>query len=424
MMFALKNHTPKLTNRHGLVAALDVGSSKVCCLIVDTTGEAPRVVGIGHQVSRGLRGGTVVDMEAAENAVRSTVDAAEQMAGETIRSVLVSVSCGHPASQLVAHEVSVAGHEIGDGDLRRILNVDSMIKEGPADKELLHAFPVGYRIDGSRGVRDPRGMYGERLGVNMHLVWADAGPLRNLLTCIRRCHLEVGRLVVAPYASALACLVAEERHLGVTLIDMGGGTTSIAVFFDGELVHSDVIPIGGGHVTTDIARGLSTPLAHAERMKTLYGSVIPSPSDDREIIKVPVIGEEEETEASQVPRSVLVGIIRPRVEETLEMIRVRLKDAGFDKTGGRRLVLTGGACRLPGTVELAGQILDKQARLARPRPLDGLADAATSAAFATCVGMILHGIEPRTDAPVLPLHPLPENRGRLGWFGQWLRENF
>ena len=225
-------------------------------------------------------------------------------------------------------------------------------------------------------------------------------------------------------AAALACLVDDERQLGATVIDMGGGTTSIAVFFDGELIHTDVIPIGGIHVTTDIARGLSTPISHAERMKTLYGSVLPSPSDDREIIRVPVVGEDDDSEVSQVPRSMLVGIIRPRVEETFEMVRTRLEDAGFDKVAGRRLVLTGGASQLPGAVELAGQILDKQARPGRPRPMDGLAEAACSAPFATAVGLINYCAGGLAERSGRAYRPMEEPRGRIGRLGQWFRENF
>jgi cell division protein FtsA len=425
MRSALRSDAPQGNNPSGLIAALDVGTSKICCLIAQVDGDGrPRVRGIGHQESRGLRGGGIVDMDAAESAIRATVEAAEQMAGENIREVLVNVSCGHPASKLIAYEVSIAGHEIGDADLRRVLNPAQAMRDLTPDREIIHAIPVGYRIDGSRGVRDPRGMFGDRLGVNMHLIGTDAGALRNLTSCVRRCHLDLAGRVVSPYAAALACLVDDERQLGATIIDMGGGTTSIAVFFDGELIHTDVIPIGGVHVTTDIARGLSTPIAHAERMKTLYGSVLPSPSDDREIIKVPVVGEDDESEVSQVPRSMLVGIIRPRVEETFEMVRTRLEDAGFDKVAGRRLVLTGGASQLPGAVELAGQILDKQARPGRPRPMDGLAEAACSAPFATAVGLVNYCVGGLAERPGRAYRPIEEPKGRIGRLGQWFRENF
>ena len=426
MRWAREGNGARQRNPAGLVAALDVGTTKICCLIARTAGEEePRVVGIGHQISRGMRGGAVVDMGAAETAIRATVEAAERMAGENIREVTVNVSGGSPTSRLVAYEVSIAGHQIGDADLRRILGPAQVLKEKSQDRELIHVIPVGYRIDGNRGVRDPRGMFGDRLGANVHLIGADAGAMRNLATCIARCHLGIGARVVSPYASATACLAADETKLGVTLIDMGGGTTSMAVFFDDELVHTDVIPIGGDHATNDIARGLLTPLAHAERLKTLHGSVLPSPCDDREILKVPLIGEEDDDhDGNPVPRSMLVGIIRPRVEETLEMVRARLEDAGFDRVVGRRVVLAGGASQLPGTVNLAGQVLDKRVRLGRPKVINGLAEAMLGPAFATCVGLLSHSLENRADGPGGSYRPMEEPRGRFGRLGQWLRENF
>ena len=363
-------------------------------------------------------------MDAAEAAIRVTVEAAEQMAGETIRGVVVNISGGQPESRLIAYEISIAGHEIGDADLRRVLDPACVADEPPRERDVVHAIPVGYTIDGNRGVRDPRGMFGDRLGVNMHIVTAAAGARRNLASCVARCHLGIESQVVSSYASALACLVEDETQLGVTLIDMGGGTTSIAVFFDGELVHTDSVPVGGVHVTNDIARGLTTPLGHAERMKTLYGSAIPSPSDDREVLKVPVIGEEDTGESSQVPRSMLVGIIRPRLEEIFEMARARLAATGFDKVAGRRVVLTGGASQLMGVRELAAMILDKQVRLGRPRPINGLAEALCGAAFATCSGLMTYAVNDPADASYRAYHPMEEPRGRLGRLGQWIRENF
>ncbi len=410
--------------RIGLVAALDVGTAKVCCFIARGGDKGLEIVGIGHQVSRGLRCGAIVDMDASEAAIRATVEAAEQMAGENIRQVIVNLSGGVPKSRLIAYEFSIAGHEIGDSDLRRLLDPAALGGELDGARELIHAIPVGYSIDGNRGVRDPRGMYGQRLGVNMHTISAATGAVRNLEVSISRCHLDVETKVVSPFASALACLVDDEKQLGVTLIDMGGGTTSIAIFFDDELVHVDSIPVGGIHITNDIAQGLSTPLTHAERMKTLYGSAIPSPSDDREVIKVPMIGEEGATEASQVTRSMLVGIIRPRLEETFEMVRSRLDEAGFDKVAGHRVVLTGGASQLSGARELAAMIMDKQVRMGRPRPIAGLAEAVSGPAFATCAGLLAYAASNPSPGPGAAYRPMEEPNSRLGRFGQWIRENF
>ena len=411
--------------RSGLIAALDIGTTKICCFIAKPSGEGGgRIVGIGHHVSHGLRSGGIVDMDAAEASVCETVELAEQMAGENIRDVVVNISGSSLKSKLIAYDISIAGHQIGDADLRRILDPSPALAEAPQDQEQIHAIPVGYTVDGSRGVRDPRGMFGERLGVNMHIVSAASGPVRNLTTVVNRCHLELDSLVVSPYASALSCLVEDETSLGVTMIDMGGGTTSLAVFFDGELVHIDAIPIGGMHVTNDIARGLSTPLAYAERMKTLYGNAIPSSSDDRAVIKVPLIGDDESAEATPVPRSMLIGIIRPRLEETFELVRSRLAAAGFDRVAGPRVVLTGGACQLPGARELAANILEKQVRIGRPKPIEGLAEAVSGPPFTTCSGLLAYAFNNLAESPRGAYRPMEEPNGRLGRIGQWLRENF
>ena len=425
-----KNATHKRA-RNGLVAALDIGTTKVCCLIARLSGERGKgpgeelkITGIGHQVSKGLRSGTIVDLDETEASIRSTVEAAEQMAGENIQGVVVNLSCGQPKSRLIAYEISIAGHEIGDADLRRILDPSVLTNGLAKERELIHTIPVGYSIDGNRGVRDPRGMFGERLGVNMHVISGLSGAFRNLETGVVRCHLDVDHKVVSPYASGLATLVEDEIQLGVTCIDMGGGTTSISVFFDGELVHTDSIPVGGVHVTNDIARGLSTPLGQAERMKTLYGNALGSASDDREVITAPLVGEEKSSEASHIPRSMLVGIIRPRIEEILEMVRDRLQAAGFDKVAGRRVVLTGGASQLPGVRELASSIINKQVRMGRPKAMEGMAEAITGPAFSTAVGLLHYAIRNNAEAPSAAYYPPEQTNRGFGRFGQWIRENF
>jgi cell division protein FtsA len=396
----------------------------VCCLIARGDAEGTRVVGIGHHASQGVRNGALVDLDAAEATIRTTVEAAERMAGDNIRGVVVNVSTGAPRSRMVAYEVSVSGHEIGEADLRRILDPVGFAESIPTEHHIVHVIPVGYSIDGCRGVRDPRGMFGQRLGVNLHLITASSGAVRNLTTCVTRCHLEVEGKVASPYAAALGCLVEDETQLGVTLIDMGGGTTSVAVFFDSELIHTDVIPYGGLNVTLDLARGLSTPMTQAERIKTLFGSCQPSPADGRQIIEVPPIAEDGAAEPTHVPRSMLLGIIRPRVEEILETVRTRLQDAGLERVAGRRVVLTGGACQLPGTAELAGQILDKQVRVGRPRGVDGLPDAIAGPAFATCAGLLRFAANQAEQSGEAIYRPTRAAPGRFARVVDWLRENF
>jgi cell division protein FtsA len=415
---------PKL--RHGLIAALDVGTTKVCCFIARANDDGSlKVLGIGHHLSRGMRNGAVVDMDEAETAIRATVDAAEQMAEERIREVILNVSGGQPGSTNLTVEVSLNGHEITDADIRRML--DHARHNSPANgQELIHSLPIGFTVDGNEGIKDPRGMFGDSLAVTMHIVSAAPGPLRNLSTVVHRCHLDIETRVASAYAAALACLVEDEKELGVTCIDMGGGTTAIAVFQGGHLVYTDSIPIGGMHVTNDIARGLSTPLTQAERMKTLYGSVIASPSDDREVLKVPLVGEDEDGATNQVPRSMLVQIIQPRLEETFEMVRSRLEAAGFDKAAGRRVVLTGGAAQLQGVRDLAALVLDKQVRLGRPVGFQGLPEATGGPAFSACAGLLRYGLHNHSAESQAKAARRAEVVGdsRMARVGAWLRKNF
>ncbi|MEG3618823.1 cell division protein FtsA [Magnetovibrio sp. PR-2] len=422
----MHRHQPQPKPRNGLVAALDIGSTKVSCLIARKEGtRPPRVIGVGHHASAGVKNGTIVDMEQAEATVRAAVGAAEEMAGANIESVFVSLTGTAFNSRLVAYDINISGHEIGDQDLRKILDATRLTQSLPQDQEIVHSIPVGYSIDGNRGVRDPRGMFGDSLGVNLHVVTAQTNALRNIDTCLHRCHLDVDGHVVSPYASAMSALVEDEMKLGVTLVDMGGGTTNISVFFDGELMHADCIPVGGMNVTNDIARGLSTPVQHAERMKTLYGNCMPSPKDDLEVLKVQLIGEEQTGETNEVPRSMLVGIIRPRLEETFELVRDRLHGAGFERLSGPRLVLTGGASLLPGVRELAGEILGKdQVRMAKPRYLEGMAEVASGPQFSACAGLVNYAYETAEETLGRTYRPKEQPASRFGKIGQWLRDNF
>jgi cell division protein FtsA len=415
---------PRVRARGSLVAALDLGTTKVVCFVARIgDGGQPQVIGIGHQASRGVRAGTIVELDSAEKVVGLAVQAAEQMAGETVHEVVVNLSGGHPASQSLSVEVPVTGREIGDADLRRASRAYAHGLMG--DIEIVHAIPVGYTLDGSRGIRDPRGMFGDQLGIDLHLVTAGTGAIRNLGTCINRAHLEVDTVVLSPFASGLACLVDDETELGCALIDMGGGTTSIAVFIEGRLVFADCIPVGGAHVTNDIARGLTTPVVHAERLKTLYGSALPTVADDREIIDVPQVGEDEPAHPAQVPKSLLTGIIQPRMEEVFELVRGRLEAGGFDKAFGRRVVLTGGASQLQGARELAQLVLDKQVRMGRPLGVHGLAEATAGPAFATATGLLAYAAGVQTDLAALGggLEEVASSTTLLGRLGGWFREN-
>lgn len=408
--------------RNDLITALDIGSTKICCFIAELgeNGRA-RVIGIAHHASQGIKSGAIVNLEDAQNAVIGAINAAEQMAGTTIRNVFVNVSCGSPTNGKIELQTSIGGSTIGDQELRKLFGETKFRDEAP-DSAMIHSIPVGYKIDGSNGVRNPRGMNGQTLGVHIRTVSVAANAIRNLDTCVNHCHLDISGHVVSPYASGLACLVEDETDLGVTIIDMGGGTTSFAVFFDGALAFTESISIGGLHVTNDIARGLSTPIGHAERLKTLHGSALPSPTDERDIIDAPQIGEEEEGTINRVPKSFIVSIIAPRLEETFELVRAKLDASGLDKVAGRRVVLTGGASQLTGVRELASQLLDKQVRLGRPLGVSGLAEATGGPAFATGAGLLSYAADNRGE--VRPVRVTKSSSSPLGRFGGWIREHF
>jgi len=410
--------------RSSTIAALDVGTTKVACLIANMgEGDEFHISGVGHHRSKGLRSGQVVNLDEAEASVRAALDAAEQMSNTRIDRVFLNMSCGTPQSTRVDVELAVSGHQIRDTDVRRVLDHGSAQYDGN-DRELIHCIPTGYSIDGGAGILDPRGMYGDKLGVNIHLVTAAVGPSRNLTTVIDRCDLDIEDRVVSPYASGLACLVDDEKDLGVTVIDMGGGTTSIAVFLESQVVYVDTLPVGGNHVTGDIAKGLSTPVAKAERLKTVYGSVMQAPGDARELLKVPLVGEEDEESANEVPKSMLVQIIQARVEETFELVRSHLEASGFGKIAGRRVVLTGGASQLEGVRDLAELVLDKQVRLGRPKLIRGLPESLSGPAFATSVGLLRYGLREHVSKPDHAAVAAAKNKRNFGRIGQWLRENF
>ena len=414
-----------VAHRNGLVAALDVGTSKVCCFVAKLDDEEkPRVVGIGHHVSKGVRSGAVVDMDEAEEVIRATVEAAERMAGERIQDVFVNISSGQPKSETFGVEVSTAGHEIGEEDIQHILVVGRNQFEG-GERLLLHALPVGYAVDGVRGVREPRGLFGDKLSVDMHVVTAAPSPVRNLQLCIERGHLGVEGMCISPYASGLACLEEDEMDMGVICLDMGGGTTSISVFIEGALVYADVVPIGGSHVTSDVAKGLLTPTAHAERIKSLHGSATAGVADEQTVIQVPQLGDTGNERTRPITRASLNAIIRPRVHEILELVKTKLHASGFDKIAGNSVVLTGGGAQLTGIRELTHQILGRQVRVGQPKNVTGLAEATSGPAFATCAGLISFAQQQEPEREyALVSRNLVAGVWRLGRLGRWLRDNF
>jgi cell division protein FtsA len=416
-----------------VVAAVDLGASKVACFIMKPEGvsRADRTLttaGVGYVQSRGIRGGVIVDMDEAAQAIAQAVERAETVAGTHVTNVTLATAGGQLLSHRLSAQVSLGARPVSDNDLSRAIS-SALAGLRLTGRRAIHLRPIAWSVDGQRGVRDPRAMFGRSLGLELLVVSMNEGVFQTLSHCVERAHLQLEGVVAAPFASALAALEEDEMDLGAICIDMGGGSTSVAVYHGGSLVHVDSLSVGGSHVTQDVARGLSTSIAGAERIKTLHGSAIASANEDREMIEAPPRGDDPGAGPVIAPRSLLKGIIAPRVEETLELLRERLKAAGALGEPSSGVVLTGGASQLAGVREVAVRVFDRPVRLGRPRRVPHLADAASGPAFCSAAG-VLHraAFGPREAGPKKP------GTQRAGAAGDpranvvlraatWLREN-
>src|ERR1700761_7562245 len=355
-----------LGGRQPVVAALDLGASKVTCFIMKPGGinreaHTLQTAGVGHVQSRGVRGGSIVNMDEATDAIAQAVERAETVAGVSVQGVAVTTSGGQLASHRVASEIPLSARPIADVDLSRAISA-ALAQVRLPGRRPIHLLPIAWSVDAQRGIRDPRSMFGKVLGLELLVVSISESAFQTLSYCVERAHLQLHGVVAAPFVSALAAVEDDEMDLGCICIDMGGGSTSVAVFSNGSLVHVDSLAVGGAHVTADIARGLSTSIAGAERIKTLHGSAIASAHEDREMIEAPPRGDDPGAGPVVAPRSLLKGIIAPRVEETLELLRERLKASGCPIEPGAGIILTGGASQLSGVREVAVRVFDRSVR--------------------------------------------------------------
>lgn len=426
--------SPLPPRRSKIVAALDIGTSKTTCLIgrlrpfsgddgIRGRSHTIDVIGFGYARSQGIKAGAIADLALAEESVRTAVAAAEQSAGVEVASVALAFSGGRLGSESFSASVQLEGPSVEQNDIGHVLDAASVhsIRDGRA---VLHSLPVNYRLDGASGIRDPRGMLGKDLAVDLHVMTADLPALRNLILCVERCHLSVEGVIAAPYAAGLAVLTEDEAALGATVIEFGAGTTTLASFVGGHCVHVDGIALGGNHITLDLARGLATGVSQAERLKTLHGGVIASSSDEYDMIPITADDVGDPDAPNAVARAQIVRVVRPRAEEILELLRSRMKAAGMFGEPSRQIVLTGAAAGLTGLVELAGRMFGRTARVARPFGIMGLNEAARASAFAVVTGLLVYPqyavrehFEPR----------MRRDGQRPGYFiqvGRWLRESF
>ncbi len=413
-------------NRMTTIAALDIGSSKVCCVIAKISRDKRiNVVGYGYNASKGIKNGIVTDINQATLAVCNAVEAAEQMANERIDRIIVNVSGDKIKSAIKDSTISLNKNKpVGESDLTKVVE-KGIHKINVEGCELIHCLPTNYRLDDGEEVKDPRNIFGETLSVNIMLGLVPDIQYRNIATVIENAHLEIAGKAFSSYASGLSCLVDDERELGATVIDMGGGTTSMASFYHGFPIYFGALPVGGNNVTNDIAYGLTTSFAHAERLKTLHGCAFLTMQDKEETINVYPVGEEDDSCIKQIPRAELISIITPRIEETFEMVARKLEEVGLGDVSSHRVVLTGGASQLPGVREIASMVLDKQVRIGRPKNILNLPDNLYNPSFSTCIGLLLFALNYTEKRPSKIVNK--PTRGGDGTFGKifgWLRQNF
>lgn len=408
------------------LAALDIGTSKIACFIASTgPGDGLVLLGRGLQSADGLRAGEIVDLEAAEAAVRAVLQEAEEQAGLMVESVVAAVGAGRPRSILLEVERPLGGRTVDEVDIEASLARvrEEIVGQGLA---VLHLVPLEARVDGGRPVEDPRGLVGRRLGLLVHAVAAEREPLQAVLRCLERCHLEVRRLVAAPYAAGMGCLGEDERERGCLLVDIGADATQIAHFAGGRLAHVDRIDIGGERITHDVAWGLSTTRREAERIKSLYGAVVWRACDDHVRIELRQSGDGSDPAVGEVPRTRLTTIVRARVEEIFDLVAERLREQGeiLRARPPRSLVLTGGAAQLEGMDELAQERFGLPTRIGRPRGLLSGLRSDEDPGLSAALGALALG---REEPGGPPLSALDGRRGvgdRLGRFRAWFRQNF
>jgi cell division protein FtsA len=427
---------PMPHKRTALVASLDIGTSKIACMIARLKPCAPsdalrgrthvaELIGYSQIQSRGVKAGAVVDLNECEQAVRQAVSLAERMAKVRVESVLLSVSGGRLQGHMIEAATDIRGATVTAADVERITSTGMRHATG-VGRTVLHALPTSYALDGVKGVRDPKGMVARQFGVEMNVVTADATVARNLMLVVERCHLNVEAMAASPYVAGLSVLTDDEADLGAAVVEMGAGTTTIAIYSGGRFVHASGFAVGGRHITMDLARGLSACIADAERIKTLYGTVLTGGSDARELMSVPTAGDHERDVPQIVSRATIGNIIRQRAEEIFEMVRDRLADSPFAAEPKARVVLCGGAAQLTGVIELATQILNRPVRLGRPLGFGRLPNEAKNASFAVPAGLLVYPQYAHLEH-VEPRHTRQLKTGTDGYFGKvgrWLREGF
>jgi cell division protein FtsA len=415
--------------RAAVMAALDIGSSKVTCMIsrrAEATDGEPRVAGAGCQSTKGVRSGAVVDLDSLERSIRLAVEQAERAAEVRIGDVVLGVSGPDLRSDVVRAKLQLGGREISAQHVREV-RAAALESFRPSGREVLHSAPLGFSVDSTQGIKDPRGMFAETLTASFLVVSAPTAGLRNIVQCVSRAHLQPTAILAAPFAAGLAVLAEDEAEQGAMVIDFGAGVVSAAAFSDGGLIHVETLPMGGARASSDLAQGLGTTFAAAERMKTLHGAVGLSDVSALELVDAPRLGPDGRLEAAQRTRADIAQVLRPRIEEIFELMDMRLsKASAAGRPLPRRIVLTGGSSQLACLKELAEDVFRAPVRLAKPANVKGLGETYSSPSFAAAAGLLrweLMGVPDSTRTGV-DRAAGDRDSGLFQRVTGWLQENF
>ena len=402
-----------------MIVGLDIGTSKVVAIVGEVMADGGiEIIGLGSHPSRGMKKGVVVNIESTVNSIQRAIEEAELMAGCQIHSVYAGIAGSHIRSLNSHGIVAIRDKEVTPGDVERVIDAARAVAI-PADQKILHILPQEFIIDNQEGIKEPVGMSGVRLEAKVHLVTGAVSAAQNIIKCVRRCGLEVDDIILEQLASSYAVLTEDEKELGVCLVDIGGGTTDIAIFTEGSIRHTAVIPIAGDQVTNDIAVALRTPTQYAEEIKIKYACALTQLANPEESIEVPSVGERP---PRRLARHTLAEVVEPRYEELMALIQAELRRSGFEDLVAAGIVLTGGSSKMEGLVDLAEEVFHMPVRLGSPQYVEGLADVVRNPVYATGVGLLLFGNQNRGSGMLDA-----EGRGVRGvWerMKSWFQGNF
>ena len=377
-----------MAKRDHIVVGLDIGTTKICAIVAEVTEERSiNIIGVGSSPSRGLRKGVVVNIESTVESIKKAVEEAELMAAVQINSVYTGIAGSHISGENSRGVVALKKQEVMRSDVERAIETARTVAVLPHDRRVLHVLPREFMVDDQDGIREPLGMSGTRLEVDVHIITGAVTSAQNIVKSVNRAGLDVVDIVLQPLASSEAVLSPEERELGVAMVDLGGGTTDLAIFAEGSIRHTAVLPIGGQHLSADLAIGLRTPQAEAEKLKVRHGLALVGLLKDDDTVDVPSVGERP---PRAMPRKLLAEIIQPRVEEMFDLIRREIVRAGYESMLAAGVVITGGTSMLDGMPDAAERVLDLPVRRGIPSGVGGLSDIVSNPMYATGVGLILH----------------------------------